>query len=94
MSYAPFLFSCDALLDNNVEHVELVACDNLTMPCYDKMLDMFCATCLQCSPINATKVLNTFSFQCLVCKSVNMLVNEIAPIILSNFGDFALLFKN
>nr|XP_051205535.1 uncharacterized protein LOC127319596 [Lolium perenne] len=34
-------------------------------------------------------MLNTFSFQCLVCNSVNMLVNEIAPIALSNFGDFA-----
>nr|XP_051228399.1 uncharacterized protein LOC127345890 [Lolium perenne] len=137
MSHAPFLFPCDALLDNNVDHVELLACDHMTMPCYesftfspfacnvsnncsfpciacnendnscvvttlmnncsfprlvnnnDKMLNMFCATCLQYSPISATKMLNTFSFQCLVCNDVNMLVNEIAPIALSHFGDFA-----
>ena len=138
MSYASFIFPCDALLDTNiVDHVDLIACDNMTMPCYecfdfypiacnmsnnfsfpciacnvdndacvvttlpnncsfprfvdnnDQMLNMFCATCLQYSPINATKMLNNCSFQCLVCHNVNMLVNEIAPIALSNFGDFA-----
>src|SRR5215212_8598114 len=123
--------SCD------VGVVEVVACDTLTMPCYecfdfypiacnmsnnfsfpciacnvdndacvvttlpnnfsfprfvdnnDEILNMFCATCLQYSPISATKMMNNFSFQCLACNSVNMLVNEIAPIALSNFGDFA-----
>jgi hypothetical protein len=50
---------------------------------------MFCSKCLQYSHINATKMLNTCSFQCLVCHNVNILVNEIAPIALSNFGDFA-----
>nr|XP_051207592.1 uncharacterized protein LOC127323515 [Lolium perenne]XP_051207627.1 uncharacterized protein LOC127323551 [Lolium perenne] len=138
MSYASFIFPCDALLDTNiVDHVDLIACDNMTMPCYecfdfypiacnmsnnfsfpciacnvdndacvvttlpnncsfprfvdnnDQMLNMFCATCLQYSPINATKMMNNFSFQCLACNSVNMLVNEIAPIALSHFGDFA-----
>ncbi len=137
MSYASFISPCDALLDNIVDHVELLACDNMIMPCYesftfspiacnmsnncsfpciacnendnacvvttlmnncsfprlvdnnDKILNMFCAKCLQYSPISATKMLNTCSFQCLVCNDVNMLVNEIAPIALSNFGDFA-----
>nr|XP_051183961.1 uncharacterized protein LOC127297785 [Lolium perenne] len=140
MSYASFIFPCDALIDTNiVDHVDLIACDNMTMPCYEcfdfypiacnlsnncsfpciacnenddanscvvttlpnnfsfprfvdnnnQMLNMFCATCLQYSPINATKMMNNFSFQCLACNSVNMLVNEIAPIALSNFGDFA-----
>jgi hypothetical protein len=137
MSYACFFFPCDALHDNIVDHVELIACDNMTMACYesftfspiaynmsnncslpsiacnendnscvvitlmndcsfhrlvdnnDKNLNMFCAKCLQYSPINATKILNIFSFQCLVCNNVNMLVNEIAPIALSSFGDFA-----
>jgi hypothetical protein len=135
MSYASFTFPCDTCAI--VDHVEVVACDTLTMPCYecfdfypiacnmsnncyflcvtcnddddarvvttlpnncsllrfvdnnDKMLHIFCAICLQYSPINATKILNTCSFQCLVCNDVNMLVNEIAPLALSNFGDFA-----
>nr|XP_051207205.1 uncharacterized protein LOC127322837 isoform X2 [Lolium perenne]XP_051207206.1 uncharacterized protein LOC127322837 isoform X2 [Lolium perenne] len=89
MSYASFTFPCDTCDTTIVDHVEIVACDNLTMPCYDTNLNMFCATCLQYSPINATKILNTCSFQCLVCNDVNMLVNEIAPIALSPFGDFA-----
>nr|XP_051216091.1 uncharacterized protein LOC127333725 [Lolium perenne]XP_051216092.1 uncharacterized protein LOC127333725 [Lolium perenne]XP_051216093.1 uncharacterized protein LOC127333725 [Lolium perenne]XP_051216094.1 uncharacterized protein LOC127333725 [Lolium perenne]XP_051216095.1 uncharacterized protein LOC127333725 [Lolium perenne]XP_051216096.1 uncharacterized protein LOC127333725 [Lolium perenne]XP_051216097.1 uncharacterized protein LOC127333725 [Lolium perenne]XP_051216098.1 uncharacterized p len=137
MSYACFIFPCDALLDNIVDHVELLACDNMVMPCYesftfspiacnmsnncsfpciacnddtnacvvttlmnncsfprfvdnnDKILNMFCDIYLQYSPINATKMLNTCSFQCLVCNDVNMLVNEIAPIALSNFRDFS-----
>nr|XP_051184036.1 uncharacterized protein LOC127298121 isoform X2 [Lolium perenne] len=89
MSYASFTFPCDTCDTTIVDHVEIVACDNLTMPCYDTNLNMFCATCLQYSPISATKMLNTFSFQCLVCHNVNMLVNEIAPIALSQFGDFA-----
>jgi hypothetical protein len=137
-SHATFTFPCDALLDNIVDHVELLACDNMVMPCYesftfspiacnmsnncsfpciacndndndacvvttlpnncsfhrfvdnnDNMLNMFCSKCLQYSTISATKMLNTCSFQCLVCHNVNMLVNEIAPIALSNFGDFA-----
>jgi hypothetical protein len=77
------------LLDNNVEHVELLACDNLTMPCYDKTLNMFCSQCLQHSYINATKMLKTCSFQCLVCNYVRVLVSEIAHIALSNSRDFA-----
>nr|XP_051180964.1 uncharacterized protein LOC127295095 isoform X2 [Lolium perenne]XP_051180965.1 uncharacterized protein LOC127295095 isoform X3 [Lolium perenne] len=137
MSYASFLFPCDALLDNIVDHVELVAYDNMSMPCYesfpfspiacnlsnnfsfpcvdcnkdidacvvttlpnncsfprfvdnnDETLNMFCSQCLQYSPINASKILNTCSFKCLVCNYVNVLVSEIAPIALSNFGDFA-----
>jgi hypothetical protein len=88
MSHASLL-PCDALLDNNDDHVELLVCDNLTMPCYDKTLNMFCAICLQYSPFNGTKMLNNCSFQCLVRNNVNMLANEIAPIALSNFGDFA-----
>ena len=55
----------------------------------DTTLDMFCTRCLQYSHINASKMLNNCSFQCLVCKNVNVLVNEIAPIALSHNGDFA-----
>nr|XP_051180967.1 uncharacterized protein LOC127295098 [Lolium perenne] len=34
-SHATFTFPCDALLDNIVDHVELIACDTMTMPCYE-----------------------------------------------------------
>jgi hypothetical protein len=86
MSYASFTLPCDTTI---VDHVEVVACDNLTMPCYDNNLNMFFYRCSQFFPINATKMLNNCSFQCLVLNYVNVLVNEIAPIALSNFGDFA-----
>ncbi len=138
MSHASFTFPCDTCDTTIVDHVELVAYDNISMPCYecfellplacnmshncsflcvacndddddarvvttlpnnccfqrfvdnnDTILNMFCEKCLQYSPISATKMLNTCSFQCLVCNDVNMLVNEIAPIALSHFGDFA-----
>ena len=109
MSYASFTLPCDTCA-NIVDHVELVAYDNMSMPCYesftfspiacnmsnncsfpciacnendnacvvttlmnncsfrrlvdtnDKMLNMFCATLLKYSPINATKMLNTCYF--------------------------------
>ena len=34
-SHASFIFPCDALLDNIVDHVKLIACDTMTMPCYE-----------------------------------------------------------
>jgi hypothetical protein len=44
-------------------------------------VNMFCAQCLQYSPINAIKILNDCSFQCLVCNNVNMFANEKAPLL-------------
>ncbi|KAK1601970.1 hypothetical protein QYE76_027075 [Lolium multiflorum] len=35
MSLDSFIFPCDALLANIVDHVELIDCDTMTMPCYE-----------------------------------------------------------
>jgi hypothetical protein len=53
-------------------------------------LNMLCNKCMQLSPIVACKMLNNCSFQCLACNNVNILVNEIVPIAISNNGNFAL----
>ncbi|KAK1605356.1 hypothetical protein QYE76_029029 [Lolium multiflorum] len=34
-SHATFIFPCDTLLVNIVDHVEVNACDTMTMPCYE-----------------------------------------------------------
>ena len=74
-----------------------IACNMLTncsFPCVasndeNDTMNMLCPTCLNYSPIVASKMLNNCSFQCLVCNNVCMLANEIAPIAFSNFGEFS-----
>src|SRR3954467_7266158 len=60
----------------------------------DKTLNMFCTRCLQFSSILASKMMNNCSFQYLVCKNDNVLVNEIAPIAFSHNEDFAIVHVN
>ena len=80
VTYASFVFTCDTLFQTNVDHVDFHMCDDLAtcMPCYESF---------KFSPIVASKKLNNFSFQCLVCNNVDTLSYENAPIAFSNFGD-------
>jgi hypothetical protein len=61
MSYASFTFSCDALLEPNVEHVESFAYDDNDMPSYE---------CFTFPPI-ACNMLNNCSFPCIACNDEN-----------------------
>jgi hypothetical protein len=61
MSYASFTFSCDALLEPNVEHVESFAYDDNDMPSYE---------CFTFPPI-ACNMLNNCSFPCIACNDDN-----------------------
>jgi hypothetical protein len=86
-------FPCIACNDDNDTFVVTTLPNNGSFPRFvdnkDRILNMFCAQCLQYYSINATKMLNTFSFKCLVCNNVNMFDNEKAPIAISNNEDFA-----
>jgi hypothetical protein len=86
-------FPCIACNDDNDTLVVTTLPNNCSFPRFvdnkDKILNMFCAQCLQYSSINATKMLNNCSFKCLVCNNVNMLDNETAPIALSTNEYFA-----
>jgi hypothetical protein len=86
-------FPCIACNDDNDACVVTTLPNNCSFPRFvdnkDKILNMFCAQCLQYSSINATKMLNNCSFKCLVCNNVNMFENEKAPIALSTNEDFA-----
>ena len=69
--------------DNDACYVVTNLMNNCSFPRFlynnDKTLNMFCAKCLQFSPINASKMFNNCSSQCLVCNNVNIIVNDIAP---------------
>jgi hypothetical protein len=84
---------CIACNDDNYACVVTTLSNNCSFPRFvdnkDKILNMVCAQCLQYSSINATKMLNNWSFKCLVCNNVNMFENKKAPIALSNDEDFA-----
>ncbi|KAK1648828.1 hypothetical protein QYE76_066633 [Lolium multiflorum] len=54
MPHALFIPPCDALLDNIVDNVGMLACDNMIMPCYE---------CFNINPI-ACNLLNNLSFPC------------------------------
>jgi hypothetical protein len=86
-------FPCIACHDDNDTFIVTTLPNNCSFPRFvdnkDRILNMFCAQCLQYSSINATKMLNTCSFKCLVCHNFNMFDNEKAPIALSNIEDFA-----
>jgi hypothetical protein len=86
-------FPCIACNDDNDVCVVTTLPNNCSFPRFvdnkDKIMNMFCAQCLQYSSINATKMLNTCSFKCLVCNNVNMFDEEMAPIAISNIEDFA-----
>jgi len=87
-------FPCIARNDDNDDcYVVTTLSNNCSFPRFVdnnvKTLNMFCAKCLQYSSVVASNMMNNCSFQCLVCNNVNMLVNEIAPIAFSYFGDFA-----
>ncbi|KAK1580766.1 hypothetical protein QYE76_037337 [Lolium multiflorum] len=76
-----FIFPCDALLANIVDHVELIDCDTMNMPCYESFIfaplacndndmddisfQMLCPKCLHSSMILASKIANNCSFLCL-----------------------------
>jgi hypothetical protein len=93
-----FSFPCIACNDDDDACVVTTLSNNCSFPRFvdnkDKILNMFCAQCLQYSSINATKMLNNCSFQCLVCNNVNIFDNEKAPIGLSNIEDFAFAHFN
>jgi hypothetical protein len=86
-------FPCIACNDDNDTLVVTTLPNNCSFPRFvdnqDKILNMFCAQCLQYSSINATKMLNNCYFKCLVCNNVNTLDNETAPIALSTNEYFA-----
>jgi hypothetical protein len=86
-------FPCIACNDDNDACVVTTLSNNCSFSRFvdnkDKILNMFCAQCLQFSSINATKMLNNCSFQCLVSNNVNMFDNEKAPIALSINENFA-----
>jgi hypothetical protein len=76
-------FPCIACNDDNDTLVVTTLPNNCSFPRFvynkDKIVNMFCAQCLQFSSINATKMLNNCSFQCLVCNNVTMFENEKPP---------------
>jgi hypothetical protein len=86
-------FPCIACNDDNDNFVVTTLPNNCSFPRFinnkDKIVNMFCAQCLQYSSIIATKMLNTCSFKYLVCNNVNMFDDEMAPIAISNNKDFA-----
>jgi hypothetical protein len=65
-------FPCIACNDDNDACVVTTLSNNCSFHRFvdnkDKILNMFCAQCLQYSSINATQMLNNCSFQYLVCK--------------------------
>src|SRR3954447_1884682 len=74
--------------DNEAYYVVTNLKNNCSFPMFvdnnDKTLNMFGTICLQYSSILASKMMKKCSFQCLVCKNDNLLVNEIAPIAFSH----------
>ena len=56
-SHATFIFPCDTLLVNIVDHVEVNACDTMTMPCYES----FNFSTIACN------MSTTCSFPCIAC---------------------------
>ena len=96
ISYASFLFPCDALPLHNIDHVELFDCDiiAINMPCYASCvyppiaMDMPCHASHSISPV-ACDNMNACYFTCFACKNIDhMRYNEMAPIAFSIFGDF------
>jgi hypothetical protein len=70
-SHATFIFPCDALLDNMVDHVELIACDTMNMPCYES----FTFSPLACHNDHAcvvTPLMNTCYFNRVVDNNDNI----------------------
>jgi hypothetical protein len=65
-----YSFPCIAYNGDNDACVVTTWSNNCSFPRFvgikDKILNMFCARCLQFSPISATKMLKNCSFQCLV----------------------------
>jgi hypothetical protein len=86
-------FPCIACNDDNDTFVVTTLPNNCSFHRFVdnkyRILNMFCAQCLQYSYINATKMLNNCSFTCLVRNNVTMFENEKAPIALSTNEDFA-----
>ena len=81
VTYECFLFPCDTLPQNNVDHVVSSIGDKNT-------IHLFCNQCFYYSPFITTKTIKTCSFKCLVCNDEPLIYNEIAPIALSHFRDF------
>ena len=59
IAYESFLFPCDALPLHNVDHVELLDCDDISidMPCYRRFI----------FPIVACNMMNNCSLKCVAC---------------------------
>ena len=80
VTYESFLFPCDTLPKNNVDHVDYSIGDN-------NAIHLFCNKCFYYSPFIATKSMKTCSFKCLIYNDEPLIYNEIAPIVLSHFVD-------
>ena len=72
VTYESFLFPCDALPLHNVDHVELLDCDDIDidMPCYSRFIF---------PPIIESNMLTNCSFKCFDCNDDKLNANEISP---------------
>ncbi|KAK1681163.1 hypothetical protein QYE76_042011 [Lolium multiflorum] len=80
-SHATFIFPCDTLLVNIVDHVEVNACDTMTMPCYES----FTFSPLACNDNDydntcvVPPLMNTCSLHRVVDNNDNMLMRTSLP---------------
>src|SRR5215217_376409 len=74
-----FIFTCDALLPNIVDHVELIDCDTMNMPCYETFIFAPLACNDNAHACVVTPLMNTCSFHRVVDNNDDISFHMLCP---------------